>query len=151
MTSSWFLIPQGTHGNFELSITTLALDTRELLALRPGRFIPSEDGQCILTTRLCGPHSQCWSFGEDSKHSNLPELESRDRPALSLVRRPTAPIFFKKSQVEKVSNLLTSGFCDHSWSFMYLPLSFLSVTYIISSCEDVSKEAIRERMSESSQ
>jgi hypothetical protein len=131
-----------TDENCELSIITSAIDTCELWVLRPGRFIPSETGQYILTTRLCGPQSQSGNFGEDRKHSLLPEFEPWDRPAKSLVRRRTAPILFKISQVEKVSNLLTNGCCDHSCSVVYPYLTVLCVIYFISSCEDVSKESI---------
>jgi hypothetical protein len=140
-----------TDGIFELSIIYSALDTRELLGSRPGRLIPGEDRQYILPTRLCRPQSQSGSFGEDRNHSCFPEFGTWDLEAKSLVRRPTAPVFFKKSQVEKISILLTNCCCDHSCSFVYPYLPVFGVIYYISSCEDVSKESIRDRMSERSQ
>ena len=42
-----------TDGNFELSNITSAVHIREFLGSRPGRFIPAETGQYIVTTRLC--------------------------------------------------------------------------------------------------
>jgi hypothetical protein len=113
-----------TDGNCELSNITSAIDTLELLGSRPGRCIPGDRGQYIVTTRLCGPQSQSGSFGEDRKHAPLPEFEPFDRPAQSLVRRRTAPVFYKISQVEKISNLVTNGCCDHSCSLCTLPCQF---------------------------
>jgi hypothetical protein len=129
---------------FQLNIITLALDTRYLLGSRPGRFIPGETGQYILTTKLCEPQSQSGSFGEDRKHSNLPDFETWDLPAENPVRKQTAAVFFKKFQVEKVSNLLTYGCCHHSSSFVYSSLLLFGVMYFISKCEDFSIEPIRD-------
>ena len=140
-----------TDGIFELIIINSALHKRVLLGSRPGRFIPGQTGKYKLTTSLCGHQSQSVSFGEDRKHSPLPEFEPWNRPAQSLVRRTTAPVFFKNSQVEKFSNLLTNGCCHHSCSFVYPSLPVLGFMYFISSCEDVSKESIRDWMSERSQ
>jgi hypothetical protein len=135
-----------TDGNFELSFITSALDTRDLLGSRPGRFIRGETGQYKLTRRLCGPQRQCGSFGGDRKHSPLPEIEPWNRRAQSLIRRPTAPFFFKKSLIGEVRNLLTNGCCYHSCSFVHPSLSVLGVMYFISSCQNVSKLSIRDRM-----
>ena len=41
-----------------------------------GHFITSEEGQCILTRRLCGLQSQSGRFERDRKHSPLPEFEA---------------------------------------------------------------------------
>jgi len=112
----------------------MALDTRELLDSRPCSFILDEMGRYKLPTRLGWRQNQSWTSGEERKHSPLPEFE----------RGPTAPVSFKKSQVEKVSNLLINGCCDHSWSFVYHSLPVLGVMYFISSCEDVTKWSIRD-------
>jgi len=40
-------------------------------------------------------------------------------------------IFFKKSQVEKVSNLLTNGCCDHLCSFVQTYLPDVGIMYFI--------------------
>jgi hypothetical protein len=74
-----------TNGNFELSIITSAIDTRELLGSRPDRFIPGKDGQYKLTTSLFELHSLSGSFEEERKHSSLTEFEPWDRPDHSLV------------------------------------------------------------------
>jgi hypothetical protein len=133
-----------TDGIFELSIISSALETRDLLGSRPGRFIPGEDEQYVVPTRLCGLLSQSGSCGEDRKPSPLPEIEPCVRPDDSLVRRPTEPVFFNNSQVDKFSNLLTNGCCDHSCSFVYHPLLVLGVIYCRLSWQDVSKESIRD-------
>jgi len=85
-----------TDGNFKLRFITSALNTREFLGSRPRCFISGEQGQYTLTTRLCGSQSQSGSFGDDRKHSPLSEFETWDRPAQSLVRRPTARFSSRK-------------------------------------------------------
>jgi len=112
---------RNTNGTFVLSIITSALDTCVLWVSRPGRFIFVEGGHYKLPWRLCGPNSQSGRFGGHRIHPSLPEFEPRCRPSQSLFHRPTAPIFFKKSQVEKVSNLqqifvefIRAHLCTHS-------------------------------------
>jgi hypothetical protein len=61
-----------------------------LLGSRSGRFIPGEEWQYKLTRRMCGWHSQCGRFGNHRKPLPLPEFETCDHPAHSIVRMPTA-------------------------------------------------------------
>jgi isocitrate lyase len=82
-----------TNGNLELSIITLALDTRELLSPHSGRVIPGEEGIYILTTTNCGPESQFGNFGEERKFSISNEFEPWDCPQQRLLRKTTAQLF----------------------------------------------------------
>ena len=98
-----------TDGNFEQSSITSALHTRDLLGSRPAAFIPVETGWNILTTMLCGSQSQSGNFGEERQHLFSLEFEHWEHPVQRIVHSPTEPVFFKKSQVEKISNLQTNG------------------------------------------
>ena len=91
-----------TNEPIVLSIITSALDTRDLLGSRPDRFIPSEEEQYILTNRECWPQNQSGHFGGHRKYSPLPEFEPWDRPAHSLVRRPTARFSSRKLKLRKL-------------------------------------------------
>jgi hypothetical protein len=58
----------------------------------------------------------------------------------AVVQLPAPPVdrlrnFFKKSPVQKVSNLLTIGCCDHPCSFTYSALKVLCVICFVSSRE----------------
>jgi hypothetical protein len=88
-----FIWKRRTNGNLELSIITLALDTRELLSPLSSRFIPGEEGIYILTSTNCGPENQSGNFGEGRKLSILKEFESWDRPEKKLLRRTNAQLF----------------------------------------------------------
>ena len=129
-----------SNGKIVLCIITSALDTGELLGWRVCRFICSER-QYVATSSLCKPQSQSWRFEREIKQPSLPESETWYRTARILVGWT---VFFKKFQVEKVSNLLTNVCCFDSCSF-FAPVSSRKYPTDKHSCKYIEKKVADKR------
>ena len=66
---------------------------------------------------------------ENARHyrNSTPDFVQLAAPPVDRLRN-----FFKKSEFQKVSNLLTNGCCGHSCSFTYSALSVLCVICFVS-------------------